>query len=170
MTEAVPDIGPEQLEAYFALIEVSSLLRHAIEQQLRESGDLTYVQFQLLATLGDRPTGSARMTDLADGVVYSRSGLTYQAGLLERAGLVVRSSSADDERSRTVTITDEGRAVLAEVFPGHLAALQGLLLEPLSAQDVHTLADVLGRVRDHMRRNPPRSASARRTKAGRETR
>jgi DNA-binding MarR family transcriptional regulator len=91
MTEAVPDIGPEQLEAYFALIEVSSLLRHAIEQQLRESGDLTYVQFQLLATLGDRPTGSARMTDLADGVVYSRSGLTYQAGLLERAGLVVRS-------------------------------------------------------------------------------
>ena len=28
------------------------------------------------------------MTDLADGVVYSRSGLTYQAGLLEKAGLV----------------------------------------------------------------------------------
>jgi DNA-binding MarR family transcriptional regulator len=69
-----------------------------------------------------------------------------------------------------VTITDAGRALLAEVFPGHLAALQGLLLEPLSAQDVHTLADVLGRVREHMRRNPPRSASARRTKAGRESR
>ncbi len=31
------------------------------------------------------------MTDLADGVVYSRSGLTYQAGLLEKAGLVARS-------------------------------------------------------------------------------
>ena len=44
-----------QLAAYFALIEVSSLLRHAIEQQLRETGDLSYVQFQLLARLGEAP-------------------------------------------------------------------------------------------------------------------
>ncbi|MGA8718150.1 MAG: hypothetical protein WB557_09105 [Solirubrobacteraceae bacterium] len=29
------------------------------------------------------------MTDLADGVVYSRSALTYQAGLLERRGLII---------------------------------------------------------------------------------
>ena len=41
-----------QLGAYFALMEVSSLLRHAVEQQLREAGDLSYVQFQLLARLG----------------------------------------------------------------------------------------------------------------------
>src|SRR4051794_308236 len=84
-----------ELDAYFALIEVSSLLRHTVEQQLRGAGDLSYVQFQLLARLRDSPTGSHRMTDLADGVVYSRSGLTYQAGLLEKAGLVVRGPSAD---------------------------------------------------------------------------
>ena len=93
------------------------LLRHAVEQQLREAGDLSYVQFQLLARLGDSPTGSHRMTDLADGVVYSRSGLTYQAGLLEKAGLVDRAPSPDDERSVTVTITDAGRALLAEGAP-----------------------------------------------------
>jgi DNA-binding MarR family transcriptional regulator len=160
-------IDPTQLDAYFALIEVSSLLRHEIEQQLREAGDLSYVQFQLLATLGDHPDGSARMTDLADGVVYSRSGLTYQAGLLERAGLITRSASAEDERSRTATITDEGRAVLGRVFPGHIAALHRLLLDPLSAQDVRSLAEVLGKVRDHMRRNPPRSAAPRRSRTQR---
>ena len=100
-----------QLGAYFALMEVAGLLRHAVEQQLREDGDLSYVQFQLLARLAlDSPTGSERMTDLADGVVYSRSGLTYQAGLLEKAGLVVRAPSVDDERSVTVTITDAGRS------------------------------------------------------------
>ncbi|MEV6766016.1 hypothetical protein AB0N16_36360 [Streptomyces sp. NPDC051105] len=58
---------------------MTSLLRHAVEQQLREAGDLGCVQFQLPARLGDSATGSHRMTDLADGVVYSRSGLTYQA-------------------------------------------------------------------------------------------
>ena len=165
MPTTPPPIDPVQLDAYFALIEVSSLLRHTIEQQLREAGSLSYVQFQLLATLGDSPDGSSRMTDLADGVVYSRSGLTYQAGLLEQAGLVTRTPSRDDERSTTVTITERGRARLATVFPGHLEVLGGLLFEPLTEGDVHSLAAVLGKVRDHMRATPPRSAAPRRRKA-----
>jgi DNA-binding MarR family transcriptional regulator len=155
---------PTQLGAYFSLIEVSSLLRHSIEQQLREAGDLSYVQFQLLARLGDSPTGSHRMTDLADDVVYSRSGLTYQAQVLDQRGLVTRAPSVDDERSTTVTITEQGRELLAQVFPGHIAVLNELFLEPLTEADVATLADVLGRVRDHMRSAPPRSAAPRRRK------
>jgi DNA-binding MarR family transcriptional regulator len=167
MSETSPSLDPVELGAYFALIEVSSLLRHTIEQQLREAGDLSYVQFQLLARLGDSPTGSQRMTDLADGVVYSRSGLTYQAGLLEQAGLVVRTPSVDDERGITVTITAAGRDLLAKVFPGHIEVLHQLLLAPLTRPDVESLADVLGRVRDHMRSNPPRSAAPRRRGGGR---
>src|SRR5215218_5222462 len=110
MPDPAPSLDRVELGAYFALIEVASLLRHAVEQQLRDAGDLSYVQFQLLARLGDSPTGSHRMTDLADGVVYSRSGITYQAGLLDKAGLVTRAPSAEDERSITVIITDAGRA------------------------------------------------------------
>ena len=154
-----------QLRAYFALMDVAGLLKHAVEQQLRDAGDLSWVQFQLLARLSlDSPTGSERMTDLADGVVYSRSGLTYQAGLLEKAGLVSRAPSADDERGVTVSITDAGRSRIAQVLPGHVEVLRGLFFEPLSARDVDVLGDVLGRVRDHMRLNPPRSAAPRRRK------
>jgi DNA-binding MarR family transcriptional regulator len=162
MPDEPRSLEPDQLSAYFALIEVTSLLRHAIEQQLREAGDLSYVQFQLLARLGDSPTGSHRMTDLADGVVYSRSGLTYQAGLLEKAGLVTRAPSADDERGITVSITEAGRARLAKVFPGHIEVVHHMLFEPLSQADVKALADVLGPLREHMRSAPPRSAAARR--------
>ncbi|PZE24351.1 hypothetical protein [Curtobacterium sp. MCBD17_028] len=107
MENAPPRIDPAHLDAYFALIEVSSLLRHSVEQQLRDAGKLSSVQFQLLATLGDRSSGSVRMRDLADGVVSSRSGLTSQA-----------------------------------------------------------LGAVLGKVRAHVRKNPPRSASARGTRPG----
>jgi DNA-binding MarR family transcriptional regulator len=162
MPDAPRSLDPDQLGAYFALIEVVSLLRHAVEQQLRDAGDLSYVQFQLLARLGDAPTGSHRMTELADGVVYSRSGLTYQAGLLEKAGLVTRAASADDERGITVTITDAGRERLAKVFPGHIEVISRLLFEPLSRADVKSLADLLEPVRDHMRSTPPRSAAPRR--------
>ena len=104
------------------------------------------------------------MTDLADGVVYSRSGLTYQAGLLEKAGLVTRTPAADDERGITVTITDAGRALLAKVFPGHIEVVSHLLFEPLSRDDVEALAGLLAPVRDHMRSTPPRSAAPRRRK------
>ena len=164
-TAASGPLSPDELGTYFALIEVSSLLRHTVEQQLRDAGDLSYVQFQLLATLGDAADGSRRMTDLADGVVYSRSGLTYQVGLLEQAGLVARSQSAEDERGVTVTVTDAGRKVLGKVFPGHVAVLRQLFLEPLSTDDVAGLARVLGIVRDHMRTIPPRSAKPRRKRA-----
>jgi DNA-binding MarR family transcriptional regulator len=162
MADTPQPLDPIQLSAYFSLIEVSSLLRHSVEQQLRDAGDLSYVQFQLLARLRDAPGGSQRMTELADGVVYSRSGLTYQVGLLDTAGLVTRSPSAEDDRGVTVTITDSGREVLARVFPGHIELVRQLFLQPLSARDVESLADILSRVRDHMRSIPPRSAAPRR--------
>src|SRR3954451_3402581 len=98
MPDPPRSLDPVQLGAYFSLIEVAGLLRHAVEQQLREGGDLSYVQFQILARLRDSPTDSYRMTELGDGVFYSRSGLPYQAGLLEERGLVTRSTSPDDER------------------------------------------------------------------------
>ena len=163
MPKSSSSLDSVQLGAYFALMEVAGLLRHAVEQQLREVGDLSYVQFQLLARLAlDSPTGSERMTDLADGVVYSRSGLTYQAGLLEKAGLVVRAPSVDDERSVTVTITDAGRSRIDRVIPGHVEVLRQQLFAALTRAQTQALGDLLAPVRDHMRKAPPRSAGSRR--------
>lgn len=154
----------QQLETYFALMEVSSILRHAVEQHLRTDGGLSYVQFEILARLNASPDASHRMTDLADGVVYSRSGLTYQAGLLEARGLITRSASTDDERSISVTITDAGRALVEHVLPGHIEVVRRLLIEPLSRQDLEELSRLLTPIRDHMRATPPRSAAPRRRK------
>nr|WP_246326704.1 MarR family transcriptional regulator [Actinomycetospora corticicola] len=146
------------------MIEVSGLLRHAIEQQLQADGDLTFVRFQILRRLQLSPAGSRRMTDLADAIVFSRSGLTYQAGLLEKAGLVVRNRTPDDERGVTIAITDAGRALVDAVLPGHEAVVERLLFDRLSQDDARTLTDLLTPVRDHMRAAPPRSATPRRTR------
>ena len=155
----VPALDAAQLDAYFALMEAVSLLQHRLEQQLRAEGGISYVQFQLLARLAAAP-GPLTMTQLADGVVYSRSGLTYQAALLEKAGLITRGPSPDDERATLVTITEDGRALLGRVMPGHIQVTR-LLLDPLSGQDLDHLRDIMTRVRDHMRPQPPRSAAPR---------
>lgn len=154
-------LEPEQLTTYFALMESASLLQHAVEQQLRSQSDLSHVQFQLLAKLAGTE-GRMTMTELADGVVYSRSGLTHQAGLLEKEGLVTRAPSPDDQRATLVTITDAGRALVGRVLPGHIEVARRLLFEPLSDDDLRHLGDIMGRVRDHMRAQPPRSTAARR--------
>jgi DNA-binding MarR family transcriptional regulator len=156
----VQPLDPQQLGAYFVLMEAVSLLQHQVEQQLRTEGGISYVQFQLLARLADAH-GPLTMTQLADGVVYSRSGLTYQADLLEKAGLITRAPSLDDERATLVTITSKGRAVFDRVLPGHILVTRRLLFDPLTDDDLHHLGDIMTRVRDHMRALPPRSAAPR---------
>lgn len=154
-------LKPDQMRTYFALTEAVSLLQYAVAQQLRAVGDLSYVQFEILARLADseRPL---TMTDLADVVVYSRSGLTHQAGLLQKEGLITREGNTRDQRSTVVEITKAGRARLDTVLPGHIDVVRELLFEPLSARDVSALGDTMSRVRDHMRAKPPRSVASRR--------
>src|SRR5258708_25952920 len=96
--EGAQALDPQELGAYFVLMEAVSLLQHQVEQQLRAEGGISYVQFQLLARLPDAH-GPLTMTELADGVVYSRSGLTYQAGLLEKAVLSTRAPSHHAHRA-----------------------------------------------------------------------
>jgi DNA-binding MarR family transcriptional regulator len=153
-------LKPVQMRTYFALTEAVSLLQYAVREQLQAEGGLSYVQFEVLAKLvdADRPL---TMTELADGVVYSRSGLTHQAGLLENAGLITRELSTYDKRATVVDITKAGRARVAKVLPGHIQVVRDLLYGSLSDQDVHTLGELMGRVRDHMRGRPPRSAAPR---------
>jgi len=168
MTDSRPDTDADsvqapdsqELGALFALIEAVSLLQHQIEQHLRAEGGISYVQFQLLARLADA-NGPLTMTQLADGVVYSRSGLTYQAGLLEKAGLITRRPSSDDDRATVVTITSKGIDLVGRVLPGHIQVTRRMLFDPLSDEDVHQLGDIMTRVRDHMRTQPPRSAAPR---------
>jgi DNA-binding MarR family transcriptional regulator len=157
-------LKPAQMRTYFPFTEAASLLQYAVQQQLRAEGELSYVQFEILAKLVDaqRPL---TMTELADGVVYSRSGLTHQAGLLEKAGLITREASPDDQRATIVDITEAGRARVAKVLPGHIEVVRDLLYGSLSDRDVRTLGDIMSRVRDHMRDRPPRSAAPRKRRA-----
>jgi DNA-binding MarR family transcriptional regulator len=161
-TRGVPAaLDPLQLAAYFALIEVSSLLKHAVERHLRVEGGVTYVQFEILTRLFGTPSAEQRMTDLADGIVYSRSGLTYQAAHLEEAGLISRLPAVDDERSTVVKLTAAGRARVERLLPGHIQLVQSMLFDHLTPDDVTLLTDILGRVRDQLRSAPPRSAAPR---------
>ncbi|MGH3585382.1 MAG: MarR family winged helix-turn-helix transcriptional regulator [Pseudonocardia sp.] len=157
--DGAPALDPQQLGAYFAFTEAASLLQHQVEQHLRTEAGLSYVQFQILTRLA--ATGRVTMTQLADGVVYSRSGLTYQAGLLEKASLITRGPSPDDDRTTLVSLTEDGTALVERLLPGHVEVVRRLLFDSLTDDDLPRLGDIMTRVRDHMRAQPPRSAAPR---------
>lgn len=156
--EAMPSPDLTEFGAYFALLEVGSLVQHGVEKQLRDEAGLSFVQFQILAILGESGDGTQTMTTVADRLVHSRSGLTYQAQQLEKAGLLTRAPAPDDERSTVLALSDAGREVLARVLPGHMAVVRDVLLDPLTTEDRAELTRLLDQVRHHMRARPPRSA------------
>lgn len=162
----MPAIEPSAgVSAYFAHLEVSALVAHEVERQVREDGGISFVQFQILAGLSESPDGCRTMTEIADQIVHSRSGLTYQAQKLEEAGYLNRGPAPNDERSTIATLTEAGREVLAKVLPGHIEVVRQTFLEPLTEQDAEELTRLLGLVRSHLRERPPRSAAPRRGRA-----
>jgi DNA-binding MarR family transcriptional regulator len=154
-------LDAEQLAAYFTLTEVGSLLEQAVAKQLRDEGDLSPIQFKILAGLDATPGGARRMTDIADQIVYSRSGFSYQAGQLEQRGLIARIPAKDDERSTLIHLTDAGRELLNRVMPEHVALVKRLVFDVMPPSGLDDLQRALRPVRDRLRAAPPRSARPR---------
>lgn len=154
----VPPALPLEFGVYFALLEVGALVQHGVEGQLRRDGGLSFVQFQILAVCGEDPSSPRSMTDLADRLVHSKSGLTYQVDRLEQAGLVTRVPSPQDERGVNVRLSPKGAALLERVIPGHVEVVRDVLVDALDDADRDELTRLLRRVVQHMRSRPPRSA------------
>ena len=139
------------MSAWLAFLEVSHLLERAIEQQLRQDAGLSHAQYEILSRLEAAEGGQVRMSDLAEGIVVSRSGLTYQVTQLEKAGLVRREKCPSDDRGVLAVLTSEGRSALARAAPGHLRVVRENLIDVLAPARLAALADGLGAARDRLR-------------------
>jgi len=131
-----------ELGAYLALVAAGDLIQRAVATQLGEHG-LSPLQFSVLAHLLDTP-GGLRMSELAEVLVVSRSGLTYQITQLEKAGLVERVSSPDDDRGVVAVLTSAGRDQVLRAFPGHVALVRANfldLLQPGEADDIRVMLE-----------------------------
>jgi len=144
-------LSAEEMRAWQAFLAAGALLDRRLDQQLRQEAGLSHTQYEILVRLAAVPAGELRMSDLA-GVLYtSKSGLTYQVNRLEKAGLVRRGSSPGDVRGVVAGLTDAGRQRLAQAAPGHVAAVRGLLIDVLTADQLAAVADGLGEVARRLR-------------------
>ena len=139
------------MAAWLAFLEVSHRLGRVIEQQLKTDAGLSHPQYEILSRLAGAPGGQQRMSELADMITVSRSGLTYQITQLERAGLVRREKCPSDERGVLAVLTGAGRAALSRAAPGHVRVVRRYLIDALTPAQRSALAEGLAAARDRLR-------------------
>ncbi len=110
---------------------------------------LAPAEFEVCLRLARSPEGLLRMTDLAAQTTLTSSGATRVVDRLVERGLVTRQSCATDRRTTYAVITEPGRALLAEVIPGHLAIAQEWVIEPLQGVGLPEFVAGLRALRDH---------------------
>jgi DNA-binding MarR family transcriptional regulator len=132
--------------AWTSFLRASNLVARRLEQQLKDDAGLSHTQYEVLVHLSAAEGRSLRMTDLADRLVTSKSGLTYQITQLERAGLVTRRSCPSDVRGVFAELTDKGMDVLRAAAPGHVQAVRDALIDVLTPEQRDHIAAGLGEV------------------------
>ncbi|EHR61722.1 MarR family winged helix-turn-helix transcriptional regulator [Saccharomonospora cyanea] len=139
-------LNRQEMEAWKAFLEASHLVERRVEHQLRERAGLSHPQYEILVRLADAPGGALRMTELAELVVTSKSGLTYQVAKLEEWGLVRRYRCPTDDRGVNAVITEEGRGKLRETAPEHVAVVRSSLIDLLDDTQKQAIAEGLDAV------------------------
>jgi DNA-binding MarR family transcriptional regulator len=110
-------LDDREMRAWQAFLTAGALVARRVEQQLKDDAGLSHLQYEVLVRLSAAEHGEVRMRELADSVLSTKSGLTYQIGQLEKAGLVRRRVCEADVRGVLACLTDAGRARLAEIAP-----------------------------------------------------
>lgn len=122
-----------------------------LEDELRESANLPLTWFEVLLHLSNAPEGRLRMSDLAQSLLLSKSGVTRLVDRMEEAGLVTRGTCPSDRRGSFAVITVQGRSAFEEAAPVHFAGVDEHFLSLLNKAEARALTTALGKVLDAAR-------------------
>ncbi len=135
-----------EMRAWRAYVDGAQRLMGVLNKDLQDGHDLTMAEYRILVMLSESADGSLRMSDLADGVLSSRSRLTHQIRRMEADGMVGRDTCVDDGRGVLAVITEEGRRRLADAAPTHVVSVRKHLVDLLTPQQLAVLGDIFEKV------------------------
>lgn len=129
----------DQLVAWRSFLRAHATITRVLEAELLAEQDLSLAAYDVLVQLAEAPERRLRMTELADAVLLSRSGVTRLVDRMERAGLVERSRVTGDGRGVAAELTEEGLQRLRVASRTHLAGVLRHFVARLDADDLCAL-------------------------------
>jgi DNA-binding MarR family transcriptional regulator len=126
-----------------------------LNRSLVDAHHLTLNDVRLLDILDKSATGSARMGDLADGLMSLPSRVTRQIRRLELEGLVRRGASPDDGRGVLASITEEGRCAVAGAMQTYVRVVRAHFLGRLSRSQIAVMGENCRRINVALKAGAP---------------
>jgi DNA-binding MarR family transcriptional regulator len=137
------DLTETELRAWQALLHAHHDLVQRLDLELREEHGITFGEYDVLLRLARAPGAALRMTDLADRVMLSPSGVTRLVDRLMVRGFVRREADQDDARATLATLTDEGKRRVRVAARTHLRGIRQHFTGRLSERQLRQVAVAL---------------------------
>ena len=140
----------EQLDAWRTFFECAFALIDILDAELQAGRGMTLRWYDVLVQL-EEAGGTCRMTELAQRILASKSGLTRVVDRMEDAGLVRRQRPPDDRRVVLVVITPAGVEALRASRAVHRRGIQEHFVQHLDERDLASLRRLFAKVGEHVR-------------------
>jgi DNA-binding MarR family transcriptional regulator len=135
--------------AWVGLLHAHASLVRQLDAELIAAHGLSVSAFEVLSRLAENEQGRLRMTDLAELVLLSPSGLSRLVDRLEADKMLERVACPTDGRAINATITELGRTRLAEAQGTHFEGIRRVFLGHFSEAEIGQLANFWVRVAPH---------------------
>jgi DNA-binding MarR family transcriptional regulator len=144
-----------RLGVWRSFLRTHNHLLRQLEHQLHTHGKIAIGSYDVLIQLAEAPDNRLRMSELAEAVLLSRSGLTRLVDRLQKDGLVQRQPDPEDARGMYTVLTAKGRDALRDASVVHLAGVSELVLDRLSEPELRQLQALMGKLDPAPRQDRP---------------
>ena len=140
-TESVPWLSEAELASWRALLVTTSGLLATLDQELQRDHGLSLAEYEVMVVLSER--GDVRMSDLADLLHLSPSGMTRRIDAMVKRGYVERRQCPEDRRGSYAALTELGWQRLRESAPTHVRGVRRHFIDRLTPEQLANLTDAL---------------------------
>jgi MarR family transcriptional regulator, 2-MHQ and catechol-resistance regulon repressor len=135
----------QALKLFVVLSRAAAAIAAHTEADAARHG-LSLTEFAALEALYHK--GPLLVGELQRAILKSSGGITYVVDRLQARGLVRRRPSSQDRRALYAELTDEGRALIEDAFPGHAEVIRSATAG-LSPAERDQAIDLLKRLGHH---------------------
>jgi DNA-binding MarR family transcriptional regulator len=141
---------PERVRAWRLFLESALALIDVLNGDFEREAGYPVRWYDVLVHLSEA-SEDVRMSELAERILYSKSGLTRIVDAMEAAGLVRRFRPENDRRSIHVLLTDQGRESMDRAWRHHGHWIEKHFSRPLSDADIEALIPALEKLSAYVR-------------------
>jgi DNA-binding MarR family transcriptional regulator len=141
---------PERLRAWRLYFESALALLDTLEHDFERHAGFPVQWYDVLVHLEETPDG-LRMSELAQKVLFSKSGFTRVVDKMEAAGLVRRVRPENDRRSIFILQTPEGHAAMKRARPPHHQWVEDNFTALLTDTDIKAITRAFEKISAHAR-------------------